>query len=104
MEIRLVQELPGRALEREAAHFQDQRTIGEVERAPHVLLDHQHGGAGIGERAKEPEDLLADEWRKTDRRLVDEEHARTQEQRPADLELLLLASGKRRRLVVQPLA
>src|SRR4051812_6120733 len=101
MEIGLVQERSSRALEREAAHFQDQRTIGEVERAPHVLLDHQDSGAGIGERAKEPEDLLADERRKADRRLVDQEDARTQEQRPADLELLLLASGKRRGLVVQ---
>ena len=42
--------------------------------------------------------------RQADRRLVDQEHPRPQEQRAADLELLLLAAGHRRRLIVDALA
>ena len=83
VEIGIVQELGRRTVERQAAHLEHQRAVRVLERGAHVLLDHQHRDAAVGELAQQRHHVLHELGRQADRRLVDQEHARTQEQRAA---------------------
>ena len=104
IQVRFVEQHGRRAVEGEPPHFQHQRAIRKLERRAHVLLDHQHGRAAVGQPPQQRHHVLHELGRQPDRRLVDQQHARAQQQRPADLELLLLAARHRRRLVVDALA
>src|SRR5215831_5070315 len=102
--MRVVEQLRRRTIERETAHLEDQRAVRVLERRAHILFDHQHRDALVGELAQQRHHFLYELRRQPDRWLVNQENARTQQQRAPDLELLLLAAGERRRLIVDALA
>ena len=63
-----------------------------------TLFDHQHGEPFARQLAQQRKDLLGDDRRQADRRLVDQQHGRAQHERAGNLELLLLAAGQPRGL------
>jgi hypothetical protein len=104
VEIGVVEQLRCGPVECQAPHLEHERAVRILERRAHVLLDHQHRRAGVGERAQQRHHVLDELGRQADGGLVDQQHARPQEQRAADFELLLLAAGQGRCLVVDPFA
>src|SRR6266446_9872197 len=104
IQIRIVEQLACATVQREPSHLEHQRAVRVLERAAHILLDHQDGGARVRESAQQLEHFLADLRRQADRGLVDQEDARLEQERAADLELLLLAAGERRGLAAEALA
>src|SRR5712691_11241795 len=104
IQIRIVEQLARATVQREPSHLEHQRAVRVFERAAHILLDHQDGGARVRESAQQLEHFLADLRRQADRGLVDQEDARLEQERAADLELLLLATGERRGLAAEALA
>ena len=70
--------------------------MGELERVIGALLDQENGQAIIGvERADRREDLLHDQRRQAERRLVEQKQRRASHQRAGDRQHLLLASRQR---------
>src|SRR5438128_2642270 len=58
VEVRIVEQLTRRPIERKAPHFEHQRAVCILERRAHVLLDHQHRHATVGELPQERHHLL----------------------------------------------
>ena len=83
---------------------QDVGAVGDLERAVDVLLDEQDRRPLVAQAGEELEDLVDDDRRQPERRLVEQEQPRARHQRPADREHLLLAAGERARRLPQPLA
>jgi len=85
---------PGRPAR--SVRSQANRRAREVERQCRVLLDDQHSDATLAiEPAQVLEQLLDDERRQTEGRLVEQHQARPQHQRAADRQHLLLATAQR---------
>ena len=88
----IAEQLVGRARDVHPAEVEDTAEIGGLERSAGVLLDEQHGGAGVAH----PHDLLEDGAGglrvEAHRRLVEEHHLRADHQRAGELDLLLLAT------------
>src|SRR4051812_537788 len=85
----------GRAIEHDPAVFHHVAVVGHVEGDPGVLLDHEERRAERRAYRPQPRDqLVHDEWRESQRELVDEEELRRAHQRRADREHLALAAGK----------
>ena len=76
------------------AEVEDAAEVGGLEGTAGVLLDEQHGGAGVAH----PHDLLEDGAGglgvQAHRRLVEEHDLRADHQRAGELDLLLLAAGE----------
>src|SRR3954470_9627483 len=78
-----------------ASRLDEISLIGQLEGHRAGLLDEQHADALLlVDRAEDPEELLHDEWRKAERRLVEEQQLRPQHERARDREHLLLAARK----------
>ena len=90
--------------EHHAARLEHVGPVRGAERHARVLLDEQDGRARLAERREEPHDLLHDEGRQAERRLVAQEQPRPAHQRAADGEHLLLAARQRARELRAPLA
>ncbi len=70
--------------------------MGELERVIGALLDEENGQAIIGvERTDRREDLLHDQRRQAERRLVEQEQLGASHQRAGDGQHLLLAARQR---------
>src|ERR1039457_2459028 len=70
--------------------------VSELQRMKSVLLDEKdRQSLALVEIGDDLEDLLDDERRQTERRLVQEQKTRPAHQRPRDRQHLLLAAGKR---------
>src|SRR5262245_62241458 len=77
--------------------------MGELERVIGVLLDEEDGNALLlVEIANDREDLLDDEGRETERRLVEEQEARAAHQRAGDGQHLLLAARQGAAALIEP--
>ena len=84
--------------EADLAVREDERAVGERNRALRALLDEDDGEplvADLGERA---EDRIGDGRGKAERRLVEEQDIRCGDERAGDGQLLLLASRERSRV------
>src|SRR5262249_31772162 len=68
--------------------------IGDLEGLGGVLLDHQDRLTESTEALDDAEDLLEDERRQAERRLVEQDEPRLEEQRARHLQHLLLAAGE----------
>jgi len=90
-------------VQHQATRFQRDGVVRVLERALDVLLDHQHRGALVGQFAQQLEHVLHHHGRQANRGLVDQYDLGTQEQRAANLQLLLLTARKRGRTRVQAL-
>ena len=88
--------------EHHAARLEHVGAVRGAERHARVLLDEQNGRARLAERREEPHDLLHDEGRQAERRLVAQEQPRPAHQRAADGEHLLLAARQRARELRAP--
>ena len=74
--------------------FQNVRVFGKAQRELGILL-HQHDGhAPLVNLRDESADLLDEDRRESDRRLVQQKNLRTRHQRSADRKHLLLAAGE----------
>ena len=62
-------------------------------RSLRALLDEQHGESPLADRRERVEDDVGDRRREAERRLVEEEHVGSRDERAGDRELLLLAAG-----------
>src|SRR5579859_3372753 len=94
----------GRPGEDHAASLHQVGAVGERERHGGVLLDEQHADALLAvDRLEYPEQLLHDERRETEGRLVEQEQARPQHQRARHRQHLLLAARERTRLLAAAL-
>ena len=85
-------QLAGRPREGDLAAFDEIEPVGHLERHVGVLLDQQNGDPFRVQLADDVEDLLDDERRETDGRLVHEQDPGTGHQPPRDGQHLLLAS------------
>ena len=74
--------------------------VGEV----HLVGDHHHGHAVLGEAAHDREHLADELGIERRRRFVEEHHVRVHRQRPGDGDTLLLAAGQARRVLVDLVA
>src|SRR6266850_302050 len=84
--------------------LQDVRTVGDVERHVHVLLDQEHGRPGGADLADDTEDLLDQHRCEAKGWLVEQEQSWPGHERPCDGEHLLLATAQRSGALLQPLA
>src|SRR4051794_39289665 len=100
-EARIGEDAVGAVLDPGAAELEDDAVIGELQRAPRVLLDHQDGDAAGAEVPEDGEGLAHHERREADLRLVDEDELRVEEEAARDLEQLLLAARERRGLALR---
>src|SRR6266850_5873534 len=80
------------AFERDAPVLQDIGAVRELQRGERVLLDEQEGKPRALELAQALEDLLPHERRKSQRRLVQHQHARPRHHGAPDGEHLLFAA------------
>ena len=88
----------------DAAGLEHVGVVGELERQRRVLLDQQHAHLLLlVDAAHDAEDLLHDQRRQAERRLVEQHQARPQHQRAADRQHLLLAARQRAGLLLQAL-
>src|SRR5688500_9847545 len=78
-----------------AAGLEHIRAIGDAQRLVYVLLDEQGGDALPGNVLNGLKDVLHEQWRQSERRLVEHEQAGIGHQAAADGEHLLLAARKR---------
>src|SRR6185437_16619471 len=92
-DLRAFKQFAAGAGERDQSVDHDVATMGELERVIGILLDKKDGKAGLGiERLDRVEYLPDDKWRKTERRLVEQEQAGSRHQGAGNCEHLLLAS------------
>src|SRR5271163_863480 len=90
-----LQQIAARALQSDFAVDHDIAAMRELERVESVLLDEKNGEiVAFVERADRGEDLLHEERRQTERRLVEEDEPRPAHQRASDRQHLLLAAGQ----------
>src|SRR5258708_17203647 len=90
------EELAAGAGERDLPGLHDIAAMGEAERVVRVLLDQEHRDLLLlVDLADHLEDLLDDERREAERRLVEQQEARAAHQRAADRQHLLLAARER---------
>jgi hypothetical protein len=90
-------------LQHQPPGLQRNRFIGNLERALDILLHHQHGRALVGQLAQELEDVLHHDGRQADGGLVNQQHLGPQQQRAANLKLLLLPAREGRCLGIHAL-
>src|SRR5262249_33339408 len=83
-----------RALVAVLAELQHVGVIGDLQRLGGILLDHQDRLTEPAEALDDAEDLLEHQWRHAERRLVEQDQPRLEDQRPRHLQHLLLAAGK----------
>ncbi len=88
-------ELAARAAGEHGAGAQHRHVIGDVERALDVLIDQQDRLAGARQLGDQAIDAGGDARFDARRRLVDQEHRGIVQERTRDLQLPLLAAGKR---------
>jgi hypothetical protein len=80
---------------RDATTFEHQRIIGDREHLFGMLLDDDRTNAFVADdRAQRAQQLLDQHRCQAFERLVQQQHARIEHQRPADSQHLLLAAGK----------
>src|ERR1044071_5695982 len=90
LDVGVVGELGGRALEDDAARFDDVATVRNRKGAMGVLLDEQRGHAELAVEPLDDREHLVDQpGREPERWLVEEQQARTCHERAPDRELLL---------------
>src|SRR3990167_6310975 len=82
------------AVKGDAPLLEEVRVVGDGEREPRVLLDQEHRDAFAVQPLDDLEDLLHDEWREPQRRLVHHEQAGAGHQRARHCQHLLLAARK----------
>ncbi len=100
---RILLDVLRRAGHHHPAGLQHVGVVGKIERERGVLLDQEHAHLLLAvDQAHDAEDLLHHERREPERRLVEEKQARSQHQRAADREHLLLAAGQRAGLLLLP--
>ncbi len=75
------------------AVLQHVTAIGELQRLVGVLLDEEDGHSLFTQLFNGVEDLLNDNWRKTQRRFIQQQQARLAHQGAADRQHLLLTAG-----------
>src|SRR4029453_5294807 len=83
-----------RALVAVLPELQHVGVVGDFQRLGGVLLDHEDRLAEPAQILDDAEDLLEDEGRQAERRLVEQDEPRLEEQRPRPLQHLLLAAKK----------
>ena len=71
----------------------------DAQRLAHVLLDEQHGHPGRQDLRQHAVDPPHDDRREAERQLVEQQHPRVRDERPADGDGLLLAAGHLRGLL-----
>ena len=87
------------------AGLQDVGPLGDRERQVGVLLDDEHGGVELLVQVGETlEQVLGDDRRQAERRLVEQEQLRPQHQRPGHRQHLLLAPAEAAGLLAATLA
>src|SRR5690606_8216091 len=95
LDVGVLPELGRRTLEHDPALLHDVAVVGDLEGAPGVLLHDEHGEAALlVEPLDVAEDLLHQQGRQAQGRLVEHEQLGPRHQRPADGEHLLLATGQ----------
>ena len=79
----------------DATGLQQVRVLGEFQRQTGVLLDQQDADAGVlANPAQDAENLLHDQRRQAERRLIQQQQARAQHQGAGNRQHLLLAAGQ----------
>src|SRR4029077_13845036 len=85
----------GRGLrQHDAPVLDDARGLGDLERAMHVLLDEQDRHATLDDVRDDAEDLVDQDRRKAERRLVEHQHLGFAHEAAPDRRHLLLAAGE----------
>jgi hypothetical protein len=87
-----------------AAGLQNVTSVGKGQRLLGVLLDEKNRGAGGVVVADDLENLADDQWRQSQRRFVQKLKLGPAHQGAPDGQHLLLAAGKRARLLIAPLS
>jgi hypothetical protein len=99
---RAVEQRPAVTPVHDPAAIEDDRMLGERQRDPRVLLDHDDRHAGVGpQRADHADQVLGDDRRQPLERLVEQQQPRVGHQRARDRQHLLLAT---RQLVAEVVA
>ena len=94
-------EVGGVTFQHQVTMGEDVRAVGDLQSHVHVLLDEQHAGAGVvSDLAKDREELLDDDGRKSEAELVDHEQLGAGGKRSADGEHLLLTAGEQSCLAI----
>src|SRR5215472_1759788 len=93
LDIGVLAQALGRALEDDAAILHDIAMVGDVERHARVLLDQKHGQLPLfAQPADDAENLLDQQRRQAERGLVEQDHLGLGHQCPANHQHLLLAA------------
>ena len=99
-----LRQVGGAAGQRDAADLEHDGLVGDAERHRGVLLDEHDGHALAVDLLDHLGELGDDPRRETQRRLVEQQHARRGHQRAADREHLLLAAGQQAGALARALA
>src|SRR5262249_1255135 len=102
-DVLVAQQLLPAPREHHASVLQHVAALREGQGLPRVLLDQQHRRPGAIDLGDDPEDLLHDQWRQPERRLIQHQDARQRHQGPSNREHLLLTTRQRPRGLSAPL-
>src|SRR5581483_3959939 len=93
--VRVRQQFGARAVHADVASLHDVSAIGKLQRKIRVLLDEQHGHAGVAKAAHRAHHFRDQERREAERGLIQEQELRTGHQGAAEGQHLLLAARQR---------